>query len=124
MHSESMLEIEIDFGGITRSDISYYYFHLPSTDFALLKGVQFSFYRINTFLVFQLISLGFSEHFLSSLISNKYTSSLNYLLRDVIVLEMKEETVVVTETVTRGKKQPVEQETNLGHSYIIYRLDI
>lgn len=126
MHMETMLETAVAFGGITHSpsDISYCYFHLPSVDFALLKGLQVSFFRINPFLVFQLIFLGISEHFKLSLVSDKYTHSLNHLLRNVMVLALKKESVVVTETVTRGKRQPVERETNLGQLYIGCRLDI
>lgn len=125
MHMETMLETAVAFRGITHSpsDISYYYFHLPSTDFALLKGLQVSFFRMNPFLVFQLIFLGISEHFLLSLVSDKYTLSLNHLLRNVMVLDLKRESIVVTETVTRGKRQPVERETNLGQLYIGCRLD-
>lgn len=61
MHVETTLETAVAFGGITHSpsDISYYYFHLSSVDFALLKGLQVSFFRINPFLVF---SVNFPGH--------------------------------------------------------------
>lgn len=123
---ETMLESVVPFGGITHShsDISCCYFHLPSADFALLKGLQVSFFRMNPCLVLQLIFLGISERFRLSLVSDKYTLSLNHLLRNVMVLELKKESVVVTETVTRGKRQPVEWETNPGQLYNGYRLDI
>lgn len=126
MHMETTLETAVAFGGITPSpsDISNYYFHLPSVDFAFLKGLQVSFFRINPFLVFQLIFLGISEHFGLSLVSDKYAHSLNHLLRNVMVLALKKESVVGTETVTKGKRQQVERETNLGQLYIGCRLDI